>query len=200
MSGELAVADLTAALKALVSDAVGTADVTSTRPGASSPAAGPAVNVFLYGVTPNGTRRNDRVPTRRDDGSFAQRPQVALDLHYLLSFYGDESALEPQQLLGRAVRALQSTPTIRLPGVEAEVVRLTPSALSLEELSKLWSVFFQTPYALSVAYEASVVLIEGEETPVRPLPVRDRSLRLVPFNQPFVARVVSAAGVERAIE
>jgi hypothetical protein len=203
MSDELAIANVTSALKAVLSDAVGGADVTHTRPGASGNG-GQSVNVFLYGVTPNASLRNEHVPTRRADGSVVQRPQTALDLHYLLSFYGDESLLEPQQLLGRSVRALQSTPTIGLPdsgsSTSPELVRLTPGALSLEELSKLWSVFFQTPYALSVAYEASVVLIEGTETPTAALPVRRRELRLVPFNHPFVEQVVSSVGPEEPIE
>jgi hypothetical protein len=43
---------------------------------------------------------------------------------------------------------------------QIENVKLTPISLSLEELSNLWSVFFQVPYALSVAYEAAAVLIE----------------------------------------
>ena len=60
---------------------------------------------------------------------------------------------------------------------QPELVKFTPAQLSLDDLSKVWSVFFQTPYALSVAYEATVVLIEGDETPRAPLPVRQRNLR-----------------------
>jgi hypothetical protein len=41
--------------------------------------------------------------------------------------------------------------------------------LNLEELSKLWSVFFQTPHALSMVYSASVVLIETDAA-VSPVP------------------------------
>ena len=42
--------------------------------------------------------------------------------------------------------------------------------MNLEELSKLWSVFFQTPYALSIAYQASVVLIEPDLEPIDAAP------------------------------
>jgi hypothetical protein len=45
---------------------------------------------------------------------------------------------------------------------QVELVKFGPLNLSLEELSKLWSVFFQVPYTLSMAYFASVVLIEAE--------------------------------------
>lgn len=40
-------------------------------------------------------------------------------------------------------------------GEAIELVKFTPLPLSLEELSKLWSVFFQTPYTLSVAYQGT---------------------------------------------
>ena len=43
-------------------------------------------------------------------------------------------------------------------------MKFTPEQMTLDDLSKLWSVFFQTPYALSVAYEATVVFVEGEES------------------------------------
>jgi hypothetical protein len=55
-----------------------------------------------------------------------------------------------------------------------EQIKFTPLAISLEELSKLWSVFFQTPYALSVAYQGTVVLIESEEQAQPGLPVLKR--------------------------
>ena len=47
--------------------------------------------------------------------------------------------------------------------VETETVKLTIMPLNLEELSKLWSVFFQSTYNLSVAFQASVVIIDGTE-------------------------------------
>jgi hypothetical protein len=77
---------------------------------------------------------------------------------------------------------------------EVELVKFTPLPLNLEELSKLWSVFFQTPYTLSLAYQASVVLIEEErETPQPALPVRDYNVYALPFRQPVIERV-SAGG------
>jgi hypothetical protein len=41
-----------------------------------------------------------------------------------------------------------------------DLVRFTTTELSLEELSKLWSVFLDTPYVLSNIYQAGPVLIE----------------------------------------
>jgi hypothetical protein len=58
----------------------------------------------------------------------------------------------------------------------------------------MWSVFFQTQYALSMAYQATVVLIEAEETPRAPMPVLEREIFVVPFRHPAIERVRSEAG------
>jgi hypothetical protein len=80
-----------------------------------------------------------------------------------------------------------------------ELVKFTPIPLSLEELSKLWSVFFQTAYTLSIAYQASLVLIESEETPSAATPIRARNLYIVPFMQPVVERAMAQGGPDQPI-
>jgi hypothetical protein len=77
---------------------------------------------------------------------------------------------------------------------QIDLVRFTPLGLSLEELSKLWSIFFQSPYVLSVAYQASAVLIETDDTPQPALPVQTRNLYVLPFRQPVIDKVTSTAG------
>lgn len=223
MSNFLAIATVTATLSRILQAAIGEdvsgTTVTTQRPdSAGSAVSEPRVNLYLYQVTPNPALRNIDTPTRRSDGSLIQRPQVALDLHYLLTFYGDETEFIPQRLLGSTVRTLHSQPTltraairsvIRSPDLDfllpsdlaeqVESVRFTPLLLNLEELSKLWSVFFQTPYALSVAYQGSAVLIESEETPRSALPVRDRNIYILPFRYPIIERVQSTAGSHQPI-
>lgn len=213
MSNFLAIATVTAALGNVLQAAVGGdvpgATVTTQRPEDSTNGAhATGLNVFLYQVTANAALRNADLPTRRADGQPVQRPQVAIDLHYLLSFYGNETQLEPQRLLGSVVRQLHSRPLLTRQMIQdtitnptypflsasnladaLEVVRFTPLSLSLEELSKLWSVFFQTPYALSVAYQASVLLIEEEVTPRTALPVHERRIFTVPFNRALIEAV-----------
>ncbi len=207
MSNYLAIAAVTMTLRDLLDETadpvVSGARVTTLRPEKAADGADKrkGANIFLYQVTPNAAWRNQELIThRRDVSGPDNRPRevvgksqpVALNLQYLLSFYGDENTLEPQRLLGNAVATLQRQ--ARLPAERIaqaikdhaflrgqdpdtktdlppesyldfqakyiEQVRLTPISLNLEELSKLWSVFFQVPYTLSVAYEASVVLIE----------------------------------------
>jgi hypothetical protein len=223
VSNFLAVATVTAALSQTIQEAVGPdvpgATVTTLQPhnnGNGTPAA--AVNICLYQVTPNAAFINADLPIRRGSGELMQRPQTALDLYYLLTFYGDESQLEPQRLLGSVVRALHERPvitrdmirqTIAKPAFSflvnsnladaVELVKLTPAPLSVEELSKLWSVYFQTPYSLSIAYQGSVVLIESDVTVQTALPVRARNLYVVPFRQPSIETVRSTDGSDAFI-
>jgi hypothetical protein len=78
-------------------------------------------------------------------------------------------------------------------------VKFTQLPLTLEELSKLWSVFFQTQYTLSVAYQGTVVLIESEDSFSSPLPVQLRNLYVETFRQPLVEEIVAAAGDDEPI-
>lgn len=214
MSNYLAIATVTATLKrilhAVVSVDVNGADVRTVRPETlTNDSAFVGVNLFLYQVTPNAALRNGDLPTRRSDGTVMQRPKAALDLHYLFSFYGDDIKFEPQLVLGSVVRTLHSQPILSRQEIQdtilnttfpaptpsnladsIELVRFTPIALSLEELSKLWSVFLQTPYTLSVAYQGSVVLIESEDTPIVAPPVLQPRLYVLPFNQPMIDTVM----------
>jgi hypothetical protein len=141
----------------------------------------------------------------------AQRPQAALDLHYLFTFHGDDSKLEPQRLLGAVTLALHSQPLLSKQNISAaaaqfgflagsgleqqvERVKFTPTALSLEEFSKLWSVFFQVEYSLSAAYQASLVLMETDDVPQSAPQVAWRNVYAVPFRWPQVDRIIAQSG------
>jgi len=50
-------------------------------------------------------------------------------------------------------------------------------------------VFFQTPYRLAVAYQASVVFIEGRSSPTPSLPVLERAIHVAPLQQPVILGV-----------
>lgn len=222
MSNFLAIATVTAALSEFLQAAIGPdvpgAIATTLRPDGGTGLPPTGVNIFLYQVTPNAAWQNMDLPTRRTGGDLIQRPQAALDLHYLLTFYGIEAQLEPQRVLGSVVRALHARPvltrgiirqTIAKPAYlflansnladAIELVKITPLPLSLEELSKLWSVYFQTQYSLSVAYQGTVVLIESEESTQSALPVRARNIYVVPFRQPLVEEVISTGGADEFI-
>lgn len=223
MSNFLAVATVTAGLRQVLAPAVAAAvpgaTVTTLRPEADTAATPARVNLFLYQVTANGANGNMDLPTRRADGTVIQRPRVDLNLNYLFTFHGDDTQLEAQRLLGTVVSTLYSQPfltrdeiqnTITNPAFApflansdlanaVELVKFTPLQLPIEELSKLWSVFLQTPYSLSVVYQGSLVSIESGDVPQTALPVRARNLYVMPFRQPVVQQIVSQAGAGQPI-
>jgi Pvc16 N-terminal domain len=217
MSNFLSIATVTATLSQVIQSAIDSdvpgARVTTVRPDVAGNGPTEAkVNVFLFEATTNAAFRNVDLPTRRSDGSLIQRPKVALDLHYLINFYGDELELVPQRLLGSVARALHSQPMLTRQQINAtissgtfsflassdladdvELVKFTPLPLSIEELSKLWSFLLQTPYALSMVYIGTMVLIEGEETPRQVLPVKQPLVTVLPFQQPLLQKLSSLA-------
>jgi hypothetical protein len=219
MSNHLAIATVSASLQAIVDTVAKAAlpggasvQVSTIRPDhivADNGQAG--ASIFLYQVAPNPSWRNEDLATRRRDGSLLQRPQTALDLYYLLTFFGDELTQLPERLAGAVTSHLHAEPVLARQRVQAviaanghlagsdldqqaELVRFTPLSLNLEELSKLWSVFFQTAYRLSVAYMASVVLIEPESAPQPSLPVARGLVYVDPLAIPHLAAAEGEAG------
>lgn len=213
MSHSSAIAAVTATLSSRLTKVLETlpglsATVSHTRPGtANAFASKVGVHLFLYMVTPNAALRNNDLPARDAGGKLVQRPTASLDLHYLLSFVGSDTDLEPQTMLGAITVDLHANPTLGVDEIKAatlgkpfaisrleqqiERVRLVGEAINLEEFSKLWSVFFQTQYLLSVAYKASVVLLEAEvDTPI-PARVRSREVWAAPL--PPTIRAVTPA-------
>ncbi len=213
MSNYLAIATVTEALRLMLNSPLAevsfNASVKTLPLDKASMTEGAFLNVFLYQISPNAALRNADVPTRSGDGTVMQRPRAAFDLHYLLTAHGDDKVYEPQRLLGIAVRTLHGTPFLtrtlitnaaadpNLTGSDLadspESVKFTPVTLSLDELSKLWSSFFQTKYALSAAYLASVIFVEGTEAPSSPLPVKTHHVTVVPSIGPRIDRIASQA-------
>jgi hypothetical protein len=225
VSNPLAIAMVTAALRQILAEAlagaspggVQNAQVTTLRPDMLANADAHGINLFLYQVAVNGSWNNRALPARRADGTLVDRPEQALDLHYLLTFSGDENALEPQRLLGAAVTALVAQPVLsreRLRDVIAkaiaddpatwqqfsdladqiDLVRFSTFALSLEELTRLWTMFVQAPYRLSIMYQASVVLLDADLSPQPALPVLDRGIDAAALSIPFITRVTADSG------
>ncbi|QHN04123.1 DUF4255 domain-containing protein [Granulicella sp. WH15] len=82
----------------------------------------------------------------------------------------------------------------------AQRVRVSLLPLTLDELSKLWSVFYQIPYALTVAYQASVVLMQRESlVPQSAPPVQTRVVSAQPWNPPTIQAIASNAGAQAPI-
>jgi hypothetical protein len=198
MSNHLAIATVTAALKRIIQAGVRQdvpgAQVTTNRPEApGGNVSGATVNLFLYSATPNPAWRNADLRTRRPKGEMVKHGQAGLDLNYIFTFYGNEQRLEPQRLLGSTIQSLVDHPFLSQEAIQdtlansnlpelldstlqeqVQSVKFLPTEITSEELSRLWSIFFQIPYSLSFTYQATAVLIQGRKPGRAPLPVRGR--------------------------
>ncbi|MFD0392074.1 DUF4255 domain-containing protein [Streptomyces nogalater] len=203
MSNALAIAHVSQALALLIEShlqpEIDMAVKVEPRKPPAEPPTEPTISVFLYQVAPNSSRRNDDLPTRAPDGTLTRRARAALDLNYVISAYGDETELVGQRLLGSVVRTLHEIPVLPRDVLElagekpylagsdlaetAQRVRFTPNVMDIDETSKLWGMLYQTPYALSVVYQASLVFIDGQETRCAK-PVERPEVRVLPFGAP----------------
>lgn len=160
------------------------------------------LNLFLHQATPNIGWRNVGYPSRNAAGERISNPPLALDLHYLLTAYGTLD-LEAEVLLGYAMQILHETPVLAraairtalnppsppvtgsmLPAIyqalqaseladQIEQIKITPSVMNTEELSKLWTAI-NSHYRPTAPYQVTVVLIESRKSARMPLPVLTR--------------------------
>ncbi|MFG2290022.1 Pvc16 family protein [Streptomyces sp. NPDC048595] len=204
MSNALAVATVTQALALLIEHnlhpEIDMAVSVETRKPPADPPTDPTITVFLYQVTHNPSMRNNDLVTRASDGTLLKRPAAALDLHYVISAYGEETELVGQRLIGSVVRTLHEIPVLPRELVEEaaqrpylagsdlaeslQKVRFTPTQMDVDETSKLWGMLHNTPYALSVVYQASLVLLDGHQKPKPAKPVERPEVTVLPFGAP----------------
>ena len=194
---------------------VGAFTVTSGPPDMVRPSPGGAdptqLNLFLHQVTPNATFRNADQSARGRDGRLERRPAFAVDLHYLMTAYGAQ-ALFAEALLGHAAILFHEEPVLSrdairsalVPPVPAPVaaagldeqvdlIRISPEAISLEEMSRMWSAL-DAHYRPSLAYRVSVVLLESALSPGTALPATRRSFRAIPTLGAQLVALRAAAG------
>ncbi|MFD0119441.1 DUF4255 domain-containing protein [Streptomyces sp. NPDC058320] len=149
----------------------------------------PRVCLFLYRVTENAQLRNQDLPGRGSPGAYGH-PPLSLDLHYLLTAYGNAERpgtghatshfddTTAHFLLGSALQVLHDVPvitdrltTVRAPSGQTvlheslhgdcEHLRLRLETLSLEDMSKIWTAL-ALRYRLSAAFAVNVVQIESQ--------------------------------------
>lgn len=202
MSNSLSIAAVTATLRKLIDDQIRNdpgpqdTDVTTQPPDKVPEKPGNLINIFLYQTSLNGAWRNADMPGQVKRGETGV-PPLALDLYYLITAYSkndDKPQPDSHQLLGRAMSILHDHPVLSADDIKAalppsgggdvsledfdlydqiERVRITPRAMTLDEISKLWTMF-QVKYRISAAYQVSVVLIESRRPSKTPLPVTQR--------------------------
>ncbi len=212
MSNTLAITAVTAAFAQLLTRALADTGLSGTEvrleaPDPAQQTTGPLLNLFLFDVTPHPALRADDPRT------------LGLRLHYLLTSYGKgaKSAggnqLEAQHVLGHAMSYVHDNATLTRAHVrdairaysaganppygplastdldaDVELVRLTPLPQTPDDVSKLWSSLNQS-YRLSVAYEASAVLIKRRRTTRSAPPVRSTGVYTLTLSKPVIAAV-----------
>jgi Pvc16 N-terminal domain len=143
------------------------------------------LNIYLYRITPNTAWR--AVPTNGSRQAEARAIPLSLDLHYILTAYGERD-YHAETLLGSAMELLHETPVLTretiAPALAAlaergvsgasgsavfadvidsiDRITLSPEFLSMEDLTKLWSAL-QARYRLSATYQASVLMRAAPE-------------------------------------
>jgi Pvc16 N-terminal domain len=175
-----------------------------------APTSAPQLNLFLYHVQPNAAWRNRDLPSFDGRGNRVATPSVALDLHYLVTAYAP-SDFQAETLLGHAALFFHDVPLLSQEQIrdaftvfaggsslekllaksrladQLEQIRITPHAMNVEEMSKVWSAL-QSRYRPSIAYEATVVLMESDRPARAPLPVLRRDITVRPsLTLPFPA-------------
>jgi hypothetical protein len=181
--------------------------------------AGSRLNLFLYQVTPNQGWRNVGLPARSAAGERVAAPPLALDLHYLLSAYGSAD-FHAELLLGYAMQVLHETPVLTRDAIrvafttlldagtgmpeflaklgesglaeQVEQIKITPVALGMDEMSKLWSAT-QSNFRTSACYHVSTVLIDSRARAREAYPVRERRLNVTAAKNPVVDAVAPQA-------
>lgn len=133
------------------------------------------LTLFLYKVTENPDLKNaDRLVVARPDGRVTERrAPMSLDAHYLLTAHAGEPPdhLEAHRALSRAMRVfydngiLQGSllraddPSTGL--TEESILRVTLNPITMEDMTRIWSVFPDTPYEISVSYLVTPIAIDS---------------------------------------
>jgi hypothetical protein len=125
------------------------------------------VSLYLYHVSINAVQRTLPVPQNPVNGR-QRHPQLPLDLHFMLTPWGQDASME-QQILGWVMRVLEDNPKLP-PGLlnaaggaafeENEIVEIVAGQMTNEEMFRIWEVL-PGDYRVSVPYVARVVRIDS---------------------------------------
>ena len=147
------------------------------------------LGLFLYASIESPMLKNE--PMRPAVNGTRKRPPMMLDLYYLLTAYGNPNApgeasgreIDAHRLLRLSMSALhrngvlvgtQLPPELRTPEYG---LRVSLNPITIEDMTRIWSVFVNTSYRASVCYVVTPVPIEAGTVDVGP-PVYERTDRL----------------------
>ncbi|HXU85936.1 MAG TPA: DUF4255 domain-containing protein [Verrucomicrobiae bacterium] len=126
------------------------------------------VSIFLYRIYVNHNHRN---PAGRIDVNGRRfRPQLPLDLYFLLTAWAKDASLQ-HTIAGWMMRVLEDMPSLPAGllnhrGVEIfqpdETVELSTAELETETLFRIWEVIVNNAYQISIPYVARNVKVESD--------------------------------------
>ena len=131
------------------------------------------LTLFLYKVVESPELKNaERSVVTMADGSLVEkRAPLTLDAYYLLTAHAKPDLLEAHQALSRAMRVFFDHGVLHGSVLRAQggkkgltadsVLRITLNPITMEDMTRIWSVFPDTPYELSVTYLVTPVIIES---------------------------------------
>lgn len=167
----------------------------------------------MYYASINPALRNMNLPSMDSNGAQISNPPLAINLHYLVTAYG-ANPYDPEILLGFAMQVFHNTPVVPRTVIQTaltaldsgtpsneqkliafstlasqiEHIRITPEALTTEEIYRLWTAF-QVSYRPTTSYQVSVVVIQNTQSYQSNLPVQQRSLVALPLTGPMISTV-----------
>lgn len=183
----------------------------------------PQLNLFMYYASINPALRNVGLPSMGSSGLPLSNPPLAINLHYLVTAYG-ANPYDPEILLAFAMQVFHNTPVVPRSIIQTaltaldsgtptneqkliafstlasqiEHIRITPEALTTEEIYRLWTAF-QVSYRPTTSYQVSVVVIQDTQTYQSNRPVQQRALVALPLTGPIIAAVTPTMAVPGAI-
>jgi hypothetical protein len=166
------ICDVSATLLQLLKGTLGAANVVLGPPKNATT----LLTLFLYKVIENPYLRNDgrrSLPLDVDGRLVEQEPPLIVDLYYLLTAHHATDQLEAHRGLSRAMRVFYDNAILRGSALQATkdrglasdtTLRITLNPISMEDLTRIWSVFPDTQYEISVTYLVTPVPIESTRT------------------------------------
>jgi len=147
-----------------------------------------AINVHLYHIRENANMKNVFLPSRNKHGAKMNSSYLTLDLYYTIMTRSDDD-LNNDIMLGHALLSLFENPildkdffsdNIEIPPVNEanistdnlESIKITMENLSLDEASKVWSMYGMK-YRPCAYYKVSVVLMREMKETAAGLPVKE---------------------------
>jgi hypothetical protein len=208
MSASTAIGMVGESLKSLLEDEMQlTPDAPVTLLAPDETGATRRINLFLYKVEENALLRNMDWQVSATNPARINPPPLSLNLFYFLTPYAqndvDTGNTSIHEILGEAMRVFHENPIIPqdnlVDGLKntPEQIKITPSRLDLEELTRVWGTFTQ-PFRLSVPYEVSVVQLDQSVGQSRDMAPRVSSIGVpqvaAPFQPPSIEEISPIQG------